>query len=47
MADKYVNTIEDFMKEHPELDPSLMPVIEPLFKDSENQLFSFIMGYLL
>ena len=47
MADKYINTIDDFMKEHPELDLSLKPVIEPVFKEAEDQFFSFIMGYLL
>jgi len=46
MTDKYVNTIDDFMKEHPELEPSLKPVIEPQFKESEDQLFNFIMSYI-
>jgi hypothetical protein len=47
MEDTYIHTIDDFMKEHPELDPSLKPVIEPVFRESEDQFFSFLMGYLL
>ena len=47
MEDRYINTIDGFMEAHPELDPSLKPVIEPLFRESEDQLFTFIMGYLL
>ena len=46
MADKYINSIDDFMKEHPELDSSLKPVIEPIFRESEDQLFNFIMSYI-
>jgi hypothetical protein len=46
MADKYINTIDDFMKEHPELDTSLKPVIDPVFKESEDRLFNFIMSYI-
>ena len=46
MEDKYMNTIDYFMKAHPELDPSLKPVIEPIFKESEDQLFNFIMSYI-
>ena len=45
--DTYIRTIDDFMKEHPELDPSLRTVIEPLFEDSHDQFLTFIMGYLL
>ena len=46
MEEKYINTIGDFMKEHPEIDPSLKPVVEPVFKDSEDQLYNFIMCYI-
>ena len=46
MEDKYIKTIDDFMKEHPELDPSLKPVIEPVLRESEDQLFNFIMSYI-
>ena len=46
MADKYIKTIDDFMKEHPELDLSLKPVIEPVFRESEDQLFNWIMSYI-
>jgi len=47
MADKYIYTIDDFMALHPELDPSLKQVIEPVVKESEDQFYAFIMGYLL
>ena len=47
MEDKYIKTIDDFLRAHPEIDPSLKPIIEPVFKESEDQLFAFIMGYLL
>ena len=46
MEDKYINTIDDFMKAHPELDASLKPLIEPVFKESQNQMFNFIMSYI-
>jgi len=46
MEDKYIDTIEDFMKSHPELDPELKPVIEPAFKDAEDQFFNFIMSFI-
>ena len=46
MEDKYINTIDDFMKAHPHLDPSLKSVIEPLFRESEDQLFNWIMSYI-
>ena len=46
MSDKYMNSIDDFMKEHPELELSLKPVIEPQFRESEDQLFNFIMCYI-
>jgi hypothetical protein len=38
--------MDEFMKKHPELDPSIKPVIEPAIKDSEDQLFNFIMSYI-
>ena len=44
MNDKYLTSIDEFFKEHPELDPSLKPVVEPLFRESKDQLFSFIMS---
>jgi len=46
MEDKYITTIDEFMKAHPELDPSLKPVIEPMFRESEDQLFNWIMSYI-
>jgi len=46
MEEKYINTIEDFMKAHPELDPSLKPVVEPMIMESEEQLFNWIMSYI-
>jgi hypothetical protein len=46
MADKYIFSIDEFMKKHSELDPALRPLIEPAIKDSEDQLFNFIMSYI-
>ena len=46
MEDKYINTIDDFMKAHPELDPSIKPLVEPVFRESEDQMFNFIMSYI-
>ena len=46
MDDKYMTTIDDFLKAHPELDPSLKSVIEPVIRDSEDQLFNWIMSYI-
>jgi hypothetical protein len=44
--DKYVFSFEEFMKEHPELDPSWEPFIRPVVQSSEDQLFNFIMSYI-
>ena len=46
MEDKYINTIDIFMREHPEIDPSLKSIVEPIFRDSEDQLYNFIMCYI-
>lgn len=43
-VDIYLGTIDDFMKEHPEIDPSLKPLIEPLFKEYSNQMFQFLLA---
>lgn len=42
-----IHTIDDFMKDHPELDPSLKPLIEPLITETDDQVFGFIMNFLL
>ena len=41
-----INTIDDFLKEHPEVDPSLKPMIEPLLKETEDQIYGFVMHFL-
>ncbi|MDR0562874.1 MAG: hypothetical protein LBG73_09340 [Spirochaetaceae bacterium] len=46
MEAAYIHTIDDFMKAHPEIDPSLKPVIEPVIQGAEDQLFNFIIGYI-
>ena len=46
MNDEYINTINDFMKEYPNLDPSLKPVVDPVIQGAEDQLFNFIMYYI-
>jgi hypothetical protein len=44
--DKYIFSFEEFMKEHPELDPSWASFIQPVIQSSEDQLFNFIMSYI-
>jgi hypothetical protein len=46
MADKYIFSFDEFLKEHPEIDPSLRSFVEPVIQTSEDQLFSFIMSYI-
>jgi hypothetical protein len=46
MEDKYIDTIEDFMKSHPDIDPSLKQVIQPTFRETEDQFFNFIMSFI-
>ena len=46
MDTSIINPIDDFMKNHPELDPSFKPLIEPLLKDSEDQIYQFVMHFL-
>jgi hypothetical protein len=46
MEDSYIYTIDDFMRVHPEIDPSLKPSIEPVIQGAEDQLFNFIMSYI-
>ena len=40
------NTIDDFLKDHPEIDPSLKSLIEPLLTESEDQIFDFVMNFI-
>jgi hypothetical protein len=46
MDSKYLKTFDDFLKEHPEIDPSWQPFIEPAIQTVEDQIFAFIMGYI-
>ncbi|MCL2127819.1 MAG: hypothetical protein FWH38_06150 [Treponema sp.] len=46
MDDKYIFSMDAFMKEHPELDSSVKPVIEPVLQDAEDTLFNFIMSVI-
>jgi hypothetical protein len=43
---KYIISIDDFMQAHPELDPSLKEIIEPLFTDTQNQMMAFVLSLL-
>ena len=47
MNDMYNGTIEDFMKNNPEIDPSLKEMIEPLFKETEYAVLNFFLGAFL
>jgi hypothetical protein len=46
MADKYIFSFDEFLKEHPEIDPSWRSFVEPVIQSSEDQLFNFIMSYI-
>ena len=41
-----LKTIDDFMKEHPEIDSSTKSLIEPLVKESEDEIYNFIMNFI-
>ena len=43
--EKYIGTIDDFMRDN-QLDPALKPLIEPLFKEMEYQIFTFLLAAL-
>jgi hypothetical protein len=43
---KYTKSFDDFLKEHPEIDPSLIPLVKPVIQGAENEIFSFITSYI-
>ena len=43
---KYIHGFEEFLKAHPEIDPSWRSFIEPVIQTADDQLFSFIMSYI-
>ena len=46
MEDKYLFSFDEFMKEHPEIDPSWTSFVQPAIQAQEDQFFSFIMSYI-
>jgi len=46
MTDAYLFSLDEFLKEHPEIDPSWKPVVQPVIQTSADQMFSFIMSYI-
>ena len=45
VMERYIGTIDDFMKDN-NLDPVLKPIIEPIFKEMEYQIFTYLLGAL-
>ena len=46
MMEKYIGTVDDFLRDYPEIDPSMRPLIEKLFKEMESQLFNYVLNAL-
>jgi hypothetical protein len=48
MKDEYIRDFDDFLKEHPEIDPSPAnrSFMEPQIQAAEDQLLAFIMCYI-
>ena len=40
------NNIDDFMKDHPEIDPALKPLVEPWLKETEKEINNFVLHFL-
>ena len=46
MEDKYLFDFNEFMKEHPEIDPSWKSFVQPTIQTQEDQMYSFIISYI-
>lgn len=42
----YIQTFDDFLAAHPEINPEWQEIIEPVIQESEDALFSFIMSFI-
>ena len=47
MNDIYTGAIDDFLKDNPEIDPSLKDLIEPLFRETDHAIFIYFMNAFL
>ncbi|MBB6217329.1 hypothetical protein HNQ80_003448 [Anaerosolibacter carboniphilus] len=47
METKYYKTWDEYIKEHPEIDEKLIPVIAPKIQSYEEMMFSFVMTLLM
>lgn len=43
---KYNMTFDEFLAEHPEIDPEWREFIEPVIQKTEDGLYAFIMSYI-
>lgn len=46
MDNKYTMTFDEFLAEHPEIDPEWRSFIEPVIQSNEDSFYSFIMSYI-
>lgn len=46
MSEKYQPDFEQFLQNHPEIDPAWRNLIEPAVADSEEAIFNFIICYI-
>ena len=42
----YVENFEDFLNERPHIDAAWRPHIEPAFRETEKQVFAFVLRYI-
>ncbi|MDR1572650.1 MAG: hypothetical protein LBS32_09005 [Clostridiales Family XIII bacterium] len=38
---------DDFQEEHPEIDPELRELVEPIVMGADDGIYGFVIGYLL
>lgn len=46
MDDKARTTFDDFLKQHPEIDPEWRGLLEPTIQGAEDGLYAFILSYI-
>lgn len=45
-TEKYMFNFDEFLQEHPEIDPEWRGFMEPVFQTADDAMFGFIMSYI-
>lgn len=43
---KYLKTYDDFLQQHPEVDPADRAFMEPVIQGADDSIYSFIISYI-